>query len=149
MKSLLLSGCLVVWLAYGCEDTGPVPIDMPWQVQINELKGIYQGTCYVHTISSLEYFDTLNNVTITIDSLERIQYNGMYTYVLTDENGFFKFMIPEDEFVKDTVDMFAIGPSQTYTKTFQFIRSQRFLYSKSGVYPGFGFMITECYCTKQ
>lgn len=173
MKLVLLLGCLVLWLSYGCEDKGLTPIDMPdptdsipldtmpvdtmpiedttWKVLINEVKGNYLGNCYIHDVSSFmpETFDTLYNVTVTIDSIERIKFNGEYKYVLRDENSFFVFYIPEAEFAQDTVDMFALGGSQAYTKNIQLIRSQRFLYSKRGVYPGPGFRITECYCTKQ
>lgn len=156
----LLLGCLIIWVAYGCEDTGPEPIDIPdptdtmpveptWKVLINEIKGNYLGTCYIHNLTSHEYLDTLYNVTFTIDSLERHEYNGIINYKLTDENGFFVFYIPEAEFVQDTVEMFALGGSQAYVKRMKFIRSQRFLYIDREVWSGIGFMITECYCTKQ
>jgi len=154
-----------------CHDEGPDPIDLPVHLDtiiipgppmdtmtpidttgmalINQLKGNYLGTCYYHAITSMEHFDTMYNQVIIIDSIERIFQFGHYDYVLFDHDGLYTFLIPESEFIQDTVATSAIGPSQSYQRTYQFIRSQGFLYSKSGIYPGFGFQEWRCYCYKQ
>lgn len=168
---LLFTGFLLSLLAYGCEDKGLTPIDMPdptdsipidtmpvdtmpivdttGNTLINEVRGSYLGNCYIHDVGIMETFDTLYDVTVKIDSLERKKINGIYKYVLKDESGLFLFIISEAEFAQDTVDMFTIGPSQAYSKSIQLIRSQRFLYSNRGLYPGTGYKTEECYCTKQ
>jgi hypothetical protein len=171
LKMALLLGCLLGWLAYGCGEKEMPPIDMPdptdtipmdtipldtmpfvdttWKVLVNEMEGNYLGTCYIQRMPSMDPFDTVYNVTITLDSIERVKIHGRYEYFMKYENGFYTFRFPEAEFIQDTVDASSLGGSQVYSKTLQLIRSQRFLYMKSGVYPGPSFMISECYCNKQ
>ena len=160
VKMALLLGCLLGWLAYGCGEKEMPPIDMPdptdtipvdttWKVLVNEMEGKYLGNCYIHNVSPMEYFDTLYNVTITLDSIYRLKIHGRYEYFMKYENGFYTFRMTEAEFIQDTVDASSNGGSQAYSKTIQLIRSQRFLYMNSGIWPGSGYQTSECYCYKQ
>ena len=171
VKMALLLGCLLGWLAYGCGEKEMPPIDMPdptdtipmdtipvdtipfvdttWKVLVNEMEGNYLGTCYLENMPSMHPYDTVYNVTITLDSIYRLKIHGRYEYFMKYDNGFYTFRMPEAEFIQDTVDAWSLGGSQAYSKTIQLIRSQQFLYMKSGVYPGSGYMISECYCNKQ
>lgn len=126
-----------------------IPVDTTGQYQISQIKGAYKGPCYNHHVSfgSYDYWDTTYNNTILIDSLERIRIDSQYIYRMT--RGLFRYNIPEADFVMDSFSVSGFGPSQTYSGEFDFIRSQHYLHSFSGQYPGFGFIETHCYCYKQ
>ena len=207
LKTLILLSCLVAWLAYSCEDTGPEPIDTPDPTDtmpmdsmpmdtmpmdtmpmdtmpmdtmpmdtmpmdtmpmdtmpmdttpivdttgtflINQIKGNYLGTCYHLSVGNghPDFLDTTYNVTITIDSIVRLPINGDYYYVLYYDFQY-TFYIKEADFIKNEINTHANGGNQAHTKDLQFIRSQRFLYAKTGQYPGAGFSEDKCYCYKQ